>query len=90
MEEVASQSAEGEVGGVWRQNRRGPAPRVGGLCLLPEHLVPPAPQCRQSAASGWETSRKHEKAGGADTKGARQLPLPGAGQSVRDRRVPLG
>ena len=54
------------------------SPQSGGRCLLPEHLVPPAPQCRHSAASGWETLRKHQKAGGADTKGARQLPLLGA------------
>lgn len=86
MEEVASQSTKGDVGGVWRQNRRGPAPRVGGTVFSLSIW------CHQhhSAASGWETSRKHEKAGGADTKGARQLPLPGAGQSVQDRRVPPG
>lgn len=53
----------------------GVQPHSGGCCLLPEHLVPSAPQSRHSAASGWETLKKHEKAGRADTKGAHQLPL---------------
>lgn len=70
--------------------QKGTSPQGGGRCLLPEHLVPPAPECRHWAASGWETSSKHEKAGGADSKGARQLPLPGAGQSMQHRGVPLG
>lgn len=68
----------------------GSSPQSGTHCLLPEHLVPPAPQCRHAAASGCETLRKHEKATGADTEGACQLPLLGARAECAGQEISPG